>query len=765
MEACPAEPHPEAESDPVADEAVAEEPHDTEADLLQSLQEALKPGPDEASSEPATEAASSAAEASVPEAVEPSRAQVKAALYAILRVVDFATTGEKSVRKMLQHDLGVSKEFIDAHRAFIKKHVSYVVDNMDERDTLAVLPDSDEEVEEKEKEGAAAAAGGKEEKVVPGEGEEIEVVAAEGEEDEAVAAEGEEEEEDEEAEASQPSKNKAAKKKRAPAPKKKRGTSADDGDGDTNNDVDAGSGGGGGGEAAPRKKRKAAAEAAAMDAPGGLGEYDPRRAEVELQRRQEARQDIKAAHKALILATSGDLGPLYDVMSAADGWDTRQLLIQALSQAEGEALEALAADTATLALLAGWLKDGAEEGQKMEHLVCALLRLLARMPSLRRGGGSRAAGLPAIVGSLADDARSRDVRAQAATLLASWRPASVVAAEAALVAQATAAKAASRAQAVRAASQGAATHATAQPQAQGVALPGGFSRPQAQAQPAQGQAQQPSSRQGAGGNGGASNGKPEPHPLTAAQLLLQQRIAAATEMIAAIKAEGQAKAAQDSERARQAASATLAVATFEGYARKTVLAPSVKPARPVTHKVKDALSMRKAAPPPPHKAAGAGGGSSHKAGAGAGGGSSLKASGGAGGAASHKASGGAGGGASLQHRGSSGAGDKAAAAGGGAASGRPISSSSKPAAAMALPVNQPVGLNELDLYVKKMLGDALKAGSIDMGAYAKIKDKVLAKVAGANSGPSQKLSESRRQKVRELVTGYVDAYKGSKLGK
>ena len=39
--------------------------------------------------------------------------------------------------------------------------------------------------------------------------------------------------------------------------------------------------------------------------PASTGEYDPRRAEIELARRQEARQDIKAAHKALILASSG----------------------------------------------------------------------------------------------------------------------------------------------------------------------------------------------------------------------------------------------------------------------------------------------------------------------------------------------------------------------------------------------------------------------------------------------------------------------------
>jgi hypothetical protein len=34
------------------------------------------------------------------------------------------------------------------------------------------------------------------------------------------------------------------------------------------------------------------------------------------------------------------------------------------------------------------------------------------------------------------------------------------------------------------------------------------------------------------------------------------------------------------------------------------------------------------------------------------------------------------------------------------------------------------GVDELELYVKKMLGDAFKSGSIDKGAYAKIKDKV-----------------------------------------
>jgi hypothetical protein len=42
---------------------------------------------------------------------------------------------------------------------------------------------------------------------------------------------------------------------------------------------------------------------------------------------------------------------------------------------------------------------------------------------------------------------------------------------------------------------------------------------------------------------------------------------------------------------------------------------------------------------------------------------------------------------------------------------------------------------------------------------------VLAKVAGAHGGPPQKLSESRRQKVRELVEGYVEGYKAGKPGK
>ena len=63
-----------------------------------------------------------------------------------------------------------------------------------------------------------------------------------------------------------------------------------------------------------KEKEAAAALANAMNlpcpsphpTPTSTGEYDPRRAELELARRQEARQDIKAAHKALILASSGE---------------------------------------------------------------------------------------------------------------------------------------------------------------------------------------------------------------------------------------------------------------------------------------------------------------------------------------------------------------------------------------------------------------------------------------------------------------------------
>jgi hypothetical protein len=43
------------------------------------------------------------------------------------------------------------------------------------------------------------------------------------------------------------------------------------------------------------------------------GEYDPRRAEAELVRRQEARQDIKAAHKALIMASKGELWSIMEL--------------------------------------------------------------------------------------------------------------------------------------------------------------------------------------------------------------------------------------------------------------------------------------------------------------------------------------------------------------------------------------------------------------------------------------------------------------------
>ena len=54
--------------------------------------------------------------------------------------------------------------------------------------------------------------------------------------------------------------------------------------------------------------------------PHSAGEYDPRRAKIELARRQEARQDIKAAHKALILASSGKWGVGWEVWAVSGEW-------------------------------------------------------------------------------------------------------------------------------------------------------------------------------------------------------------------------------------------------------------------------------------------------------------------------------------------------------------------------------------------------------------------------------------------------------------
>ena len=80
-----------------------------------------------------------------------------------------------------------------------------------------------------------------------------------------------------------------------------RGRGAGSGSGDDDEEEEGDAKGEGGGKGSKRK----AAKREPGDVPGGLGEYDPHRAEMELKKRQDARQDIKAAHKAMIQAQKG----------------------------------------------------------------------------------------------------------------------------------------------------------------------------------------------------------------------------------------------------------------------------------------------------------------------------------------------------------------------------------------------------------------------------------------------------------------------------
>ncbi|GAX80673.1 hypothetical protein CEUSTIGMA_g8108.t1 [Chlamydomonas eustigma] len=203
-----------------------------------------------------------------------------------------------------------------------------------------------------------------------------------------------------------------------------------------------------------KRKRAGDASVAAMDGPGGLGEYDPRRAEAELVRRQEARQDIKAAHKALIMASKGNLSPLWEVLSAAsDGWDLRAQLVHVLVQAVPEALETISADSAILKMLSEWIKDCCSQaaGIGIEPFITAMLKLMAKIPvklEILRGSG-----LVATVKSKMVDGSGRvitkEVRKAAEELLLRWGPASKPTAATAAAAARPGAAAASRAAIMR----------------------------------------------------------------------------------------------------------------------------------------------------------------------------------------------------------------------------------------------------------------------------------------------------------------------------
>ena len=219
-------------------------------------------------------------------------------------------------------------------------------------------------------------------------------------------------------------------------------------------------------ESKAKRKAKSKAEVAvdAMDQPGGLGErsnvlhilhhpsppldavanqlsnstmkgeYDPRRSEAELLRRQDARQDIKAAHKACIHASSGSLGPLMELLEAANtsqtGADSRTYLIEAISQGSREVLGYISASSALLLILNSWTIEAIDEAGRgtsgpwllNEHqgLLNVIIALLAKMPlpSLRaQQEAMRGSGLLISLRRFLTESKPSAVSEQAALVL------------------------------------------------------------------------------------------------------------------------------------------------------------------------------------------------------------------------------------------------------------------------------------------------------------------------------------------------------------
>lgn len=171
------------------------------------------------------------------------------------------------------------------------------------------------------------------------------------------------------------------------------------------------------------------------------GEYDPRRAEQELLRRLDARQDIKAAHKACLHASNGNLAPLLELIEAANDTEggadsaSRLYLVEAISQAGKEAIGAISASHPIITALSAWSLEALDESLRglggawvvteSQRLIDAIATLLMKMPFSLRAQleALRSSGLIESMKRVASESKLQSAtRDQVLSWLHKWEP-------------------------------------------------------------------------------------------------------------------------------------------------------------------------------------------------------------------------------------------------------------------------------------------------------------------------------------------------------
>jgi hypothetical protein len=167
------------------------------------------------------------------------------------------------------------------------------------------------------------------------------------------------------------------------------------------------------------------------------GEYDPGRAEAELARRLDARQGIKAAHKACLHASNGNMDPLKALFDAAlsQGSDStlRLILVEAISQATKEVVAFTSASLPILTAISLWTNEAIDDSTRglggawliteSHSLIAAVAAMLPKMPaSLSRAQQEavRSSGLASCIMRLATESRPSSVKDAALSWSQKW---------------------------------------------------------------------------------------------------------------------------------------------------------------------------------------------------------------------------------------------------------------------------------------------------------------------------------------------------------
>jgi hypothetical protein len=157
------------------------------------------------------------------------------------------------------------------------------------------------------------------------------------------------------------------------------------------------------------------------------GEYDPGRAEAELARRLDARQDIKAAHKACLHASNGNMDPLKELFdtSISQGSDStsRLILVEAISQATKEVVAFISASLPILTAISSWINEAIDDSTRglggawvvteSHSLIAAAAAMLPKMPaplSRAQQEAVRSSGLALCIRRLATESRPSPVK-------------------------------------------------------------------------------------------------------------------------------------------------------------------------------------------------------------------------------------------------------------------------------------------------------------------------------------------------------------------